>query len=268
MTRRRSCRRARRWCSRWRARRRALALETKLIELRVAGGSLFAALELRDMFPAKFQAVLEDGAAIHLRLQIELWEDRPVWDKLAQPGRRSPSSGWCSIRRRAQVKVADQYGEVSRQPAWQEPLALRHRSRAAPTALSDGARYYVRALATLGTIAEKESAPASNAVFGDDDSAVSIAAMGKMLFRAVLQVNEYLQSVSSEIALARDDRPRAQGRREASVSGRQRQGSPPMSPMPGRIFTDVLADADRLVLLLQAGTGSDIRRPCDRHGPR
>jgi hypothetical protein len=93
--------------------------------------------------------------------------------------------------------VADQYGEVSRQPAWQEPLALRIDLGRAER-LADGARYYVRALATLGTIAEKESAKASAVVFGDDDSSVSLASMGKMLFHAVLQVNEYLQSVSSE----------------------------------------------------------------------
>jgi hypothetical protein len=95
------------------------------------------------------------------------------------------------------VQVADQYGEVSR--------SRRGRSRspcgwisARADALSDGANYYVRVLATLGTIAEKESERASNAVFGDDDSTVSIAGMGKMLFHAVLQVNDYLQSVSAE----------------------------------------------------------------------
>jgi hypothetical protein len=175
----------------------ALALDTKLIELRVAGGSLFASLELREMFPAKFQAVLQDGAAIHLRLQLELWEDRPVWDKLAHPTVVSvfrivlePQGGI--------VKVADKYGEVSRQPTWQEPVTLRMDLGRADH-LRDGTRYYIRVLATLGTIAEKESAAASSVVFGDDDSAVSIAAMGKMLFHAVLQVNEYLQSVSSEM---------------------------------------------------------------------
>jgi hypothetical protein len=174
----------------------AFALETKLIELRVAGGSLFAALELRDLFPAKFQAVLEDGAAIHLRLQLELWEDRPVWDKLATPSVVSVFRMVLDPQTRA-VRVADQYGEVSRQPAWQEPLSLRVDLGRAES-LADGARYYVRALATLGTIAEKESTAASNVVFGDDDTAVSIAAMGKILFRAVLTVNEYLQSVSSD----------------------------------------------------------------------
>jgi hypothetical protein len=173
-----------------------LALETRLIELRVAGGSLFAALELRDLFPAKFQALLQDGAAIHLRLQIELWEDRTVWDKLAQPAVVSGFRMVLDPQTRV-VKVADQYGEVSRQPAWQEPLALRIDLGRAER-LADGARYYVRALATLGTIAEKESAKASAVVFGDDDSSVSLASMGKMLFHAVLQVNEYLQSVSSE----------------------------------------------------------------------
>jgi hypothetical protein len=174
----------------------AFALEAKLIEIRVAGGSLFAALELRELFPVKFQEILQDGAAIHLRLQLELWEDRPVWDKLANPAVVSVFRMVLDPQTRA-VRVADQYGEVSRQPAWQEPLSLRI-DLGRPDGLSDGARYYIRALATLGTIAEKQSTAASNVVFGDDDSSVSIAAMGKMLFRAVLTVNEYLQSVSTD----------------------------------------------------------------------
>lgn len=174
----------------------AAALETRLIEIRAVGGSLFAALEMRDLFPAKFQTILENGAAIHLRLQLELWEDRAVWDKLATPAVVSVFRMVLDPQTRA-VRVADQYGEVSRQPAWQEPLSLRI-ELGRPDSLSDGARYYIRALATLGTIAEKESAAAGNAVFGDDDSAVSMAAMGKMLFRAVLSVNEYLQSVTSD----------------------------------------------------------------------
>jgi hypothetical protein len=172
------------------------ALETKLVELRVAGGNLFAALELREIFPSKFQAILNDGAAIHLRLQLELWEDRPVWDRLANPAIVTVFRMALDPQTRA-VKVADQYGEVSRQPGWQEPLSLRV-DLGRPDKLADDGRYYVRVLGTLGTIAEKESTAAGNVVFGDDDSGVSIAAMGKMLFRAVLSVNEYLQSVSSD----------------------------------------------------------------------
>ena len=175
----------------------AAALETRVLELRVAGGAIRASLEFRDMFPAKFQAVLEEGAAIHLRLQVELWEDRPVWDRLAQPAVVTVFRVALD-RSTRQVTVADSYGEVSRQPAWQEPLTLRPDLGRADS-LSDTARYYVRVLTTLGTIAEKQTERASSTVFGDDDSAVSIAAMGKILFHAVLQVNDYLQSVSSEV---------------------------------------------------------------------
>jgi len=174
----------------------AAALETRIVEMRVAGGSLFAALEVKDLFPEKFQGVLESGSAIHLRLQIELWEDRPVWDKLAQPATVSVFRIVLDRTTRS-VKVADRYGEVSSTPAWQEPLSLRvDLGRAA--SLGDSTHYYVRALVTLGTIAEKESTTAGNVVFGDDDSSVSLAAMGKVLFHAVLQVNEYLQSVSTD----------------------------------------------------------------------
>lgn len=175
----------------------AAALDARLTEMRIAGGSIRASLEIREMFPAKFQAILEEGGAIHLRLQIELWEDRPVWDKLAQPSVITifrivldPST--------RQVTVADRYGEVGRQPAWQEPLILMTNLGRAD-ALSDTAQYYVRGLITLGTIAEKDTAKTTNAVFGEDESSVSIASMGKILFHAVLQVNDYLQSVSSEV---------------------------------------------------------------------
>lgn len=177
--------------------RPAAALDARITEIRMAGGSLFAALELRDLFPDKFRQLLEGRAALHLRLQIELWEDRPVWDKLAHPATVSVFRMVLDPGTRI-VHVADQYGEVSAMAAWQEPLTLRL-DLGRSDALSDATQYYVRAMATLGTIADKESTTASNAVFGDDDSSLSIAGMGKMLFHAVLQANEYLQSVSAEI---------------------------------------------------------------------
>ena len=120
-----------------------------------------------------------------------------MWDKLAHPATVSVFRMVLDPDTRV-VRVADRYGEVSAMPAWQEPLVLRLDLGRADS-LSDGTQYYVRAMATLGTIAEKESTTASNAVFGDDDSSLSIAGMGKMLFHAVLQVNEYLQSVSAEV---------------------------------------------------------------------
>jgi hypothetical protein len=175
----------------------ASALETRLTELRVAGGSVRASFEMKDMFPAKFQSVLEQGAAIYLRMQVELWEDRVVWDKLAQPAVITVFRIVLDPATR-EVRIADKYGEVSRQPAWQEPVTLWHDLGRAD-ALSDGAKYYIRALATLGTNADAQTAQASKVVFGDDDSTVSLAAMGKILFQAVLQANDFLQSATSEI---------------------------------------------------------------------
>jgi hypothetical protein len=173
----------------------AAALGTRVVEVRVAGGSLRASIEIREMFPEKFQTVLEQRGAIYLRLQIELWEDRPVWDKLAQPAIVTVFRVMLDPASR-QVSVADRYGEVSRQPAWQEPLTLRLDLGRADI-LSDNAHYYVRTLATVGTIAERESEGAGDAVFGPDEG-ITLGSMGRMLFRAVLQVNDYLQSVSAD----------------------------------------------------------------------
>ena len=95
-----------------------------------------------------------------------------------------------------QVSVSDQYGEISRQPAWQEPLTLRLDIGRAES-VNEGNKYYLRTLATLGTIAEKEATQAEE-VFGGGDGSVSLGSMGRMLFHAVLQVNDYLQSISAE----------------------------------------------------------------------
>jgi hypothetical protein len=173
-----------------------LALEARVMELRVAGAHLRASLEIKEMFPEKFRTVLEQRGAIHLRLQVELWQHRPVWDKQPQPTVLAvfrivldPTT--------QMVLVADQYGEVSRQPAWQEPLIVRL-DLGRGDSLSDSAKYYVRTQATLGTIAEREATQAADAVFGPDEGSVTLGSMGRVLFHAVLQVNDYLQSVSTE----------------------------------------------------------------------
>jgi hypothetical protein len=173
----------------------ATALEARLTEVRLAGGTLRAALEIRDMFPAKFQSILTQGGALHLRLQLELWEDRSIWDRLAQPALVTVFRIILDPSTR-QVSVSDQYGEISRQPAWQEPLTVRLDIGRAE-AVDEGNKYYLRTLATLGTIAEKEATEAGE-VFGGDDGSVSLGSMGRMLFHAVLQVNDYLQSISAD----------------------------------------------------------------------
>ena len=190
----------------------AAALDVRVVEVRIAGGGLRAALEIRDMFPAKFQSILTQGGALHLRLQLELWEDRALWDHLAQPALVTVFRIILDPSTR-QVSVSDQYGEVSRQPAWQEPLTVRLDVGRAES-VDEGSKYYLRTLATLGTIAEKEATEAGEAVFGGDDGSVSLGSMGRMLFHAVLQVNDYLQSISA------DSRTRALTGREFKVGVR------------------------------------------------
>jgi hypothetical protein len=174
----------------------AAALQARITELRVAGGVVRASLEIRDLFPDKFRDVLERGGAIHLRLQLELWEDRAIWDKLAVPALVSVFRLILDPSTR-QISVADRYGEAVRLPAWQEPLTLRLDLGRAD-ALSGGTRYYVRTQGTLGTIAEREATDAGDAVFGRDEGGVTIGAVGRLLFHTVLQVTDYLQSVSSD----------------------------------------------------------------------
>ncbi len=186
----------------------AAALEARVTEVRLAGGTLRAALEIRDMFPTKFQSILTQGGALHLRLQLELWEDRSIWDRLTQPALVTVFRIILDPSTR-QVSVSDQYGEISRQPAWQEPLTVRLDIGRAE-AVDEGNEYYLRTLATLGTIAEKEATEAGE-VFGGDDGSVSLGSMGRMLFHAVLQVNDYLQSISAE------SRTRTVGGREFKV---------------------------------------------------
>lgn len=174
----------------------AAALDARVTEVRMAGGTLRAALEIREMFPVKFQSILTQGGALHLRLQLELWEDRAIWDRLAQPALITVFRIILDPSTR-HVSVSDQYGEISRQPAWQEPLTVRLDVGRAESVGEDN-KYYLRTLATLGTIAEKEATQAGEAVFGGDDGSVSLGSIGRMLFHAVLQVNDYLQSVSAE----------------------------------------------------------------------
>ena len=148
------------------------------------------------MFPEKFQALLEQRGAIHLRLQIELWQHRPVWDKQPQPAIVTVFRIILDPVTRL-VRVADRTARSVASPRGRSRWRCASTSAEA-TCCRTLARYYVRTQATLGTIAERESTKAADAVFGDDEGSVTLGSMGRLLFHAVLQVNDYLQSVSAE----------------------------------------------------------------------
>jgi hypothetical protein len=58
-------------------------------------------------------------------------------------------------------------------------------------------------VASIGTIAERDIEDTGAAVFGRDDGSISLGTVGRIVFSAVLQATDYLQSVSTE---ARSDR--------------------------------------------------------------
>ena len=175
---------------------RAADMDVQLGEMRAVGPSIRASIDLREVFTEKFRSILQSGGRLHLRVQAELWEDRPMWDKLVRP---AIVSVFRIIRDpQSQLVVSDSVGVVTTVPWTATTLSLR--VEVAPSeAVDDNRKYYLRLVATVGTIAEKEIEGTGDAVFGRGESAVSVARVGKVIFNTVLQISDYLQSLSAEL---------------------------------------------------------------------
>jgi len=63
----------------------AAALEVQVKDLRAPSSVVTTTIELRDVLPDRFKKTLDGGGTLHLRVQAELWESRPVWDRLVYP---------------------------------------------------------------------------------------------------------------------------------------------------------------------------------------
>jgi hypothetical protein len=180
---------------------RSYALEARILEIRLVGRTVLASIDLADVLPDKLRQTLEAGGALHVRIQAELWEDRPVWDQLVRPALvtvfrivRDPTT--------THLVVSDAVGQILSAARLPNPLSLRV-TVAPADSLSDEGRYYLRMHATVGTIGEREIEDTGAAVFGQDDGAVSLGRVGKLIFNTVLQANAYLQSVSDETRSSR-----------------------------------------------------------------
>ena len=173
----------------------AAALEVQVKEVRGAGPVVTTTIELRDVLPDRFKKTLESGDTLHLRLQAELWESRPVWDRLVYPAivrvfrfRRASPSGLTIID---PAGTTTSYAAAPREMPVVVELGDAVRLNAAE-------RYYVHAVATIGTLAERDVDEAGDAVFGTEAEANRLGSLAKMVFRTVLQVSDYLQSVTAE----------------------------------------------------------------------
>jgi hypothetical protein len=173
----------------------AAPLEVQVKAVRGPASAITASIELRDLVPDRFRKTLDDGGVLHMRVQAELWESRSVWDRLVYPAivrvfrfRRAPNNG---------LSITDPSGAATTYPATTHALPvmldLGESSRVTPAE-----RYYVHVIATLGTLAEREVDEVGDAVFGRPSETNGLGSLGRFMFRTVLQVNDYLQSVSAE----------------------------------------------------------------------
>jgi hypothetical protein len=175
---------------------RAAALDVHVTDVFAPGAAVQTTIELHDIVPDRFRKMVDQGNDLHLRVQAELWESRPVWDRLVYPAivrvfrlGRAPSS--------RDISITDQNGGAKTFPSMPDRLPvvldLGDRGR-----LGLAERYYVHVVATLGTIAEREVDEIGDAVFGGDAEAGGLGALGRLVFKTALKVSDYLQSVSAE----------------------------------------------------------------------
>lgn len=172
----------------------ARPLDVQVKNIRTPAAAVTATVELRDVLPDRFRKLVEDGGVLHLRVQTELWESRPVWDRLVYPAivrvfrlGRAPAA--------RTISMTDTSGAASTPMVDPLPLTVDLGNRDRVTASE---RYYVHVVATLGTLADQEVDAVGDAVFGRASETNGLGSLGRLVFRTVLQVSDYLQSVTAE----------------------------------------------------------------------
>src|SRR5512140_648631 len=63
----------------------ASAMDARVRSVHAGSDIVVTAVEISNVVPKSLNRVVEEGNALRLRLQAELWESRPVWDRLVYP---------------------------------------------------------------------------------------------------------------------------------------------------------------------------------------
>lgn len=176
----------------------AAALDIQVKDLRAAGqndATVRTTLDVRGVVPDRFKRIIDNGNVLHLRVQAELWETRPVWDRLVYPA----ATRIFRIGRASRgVTIADSAGPATTYPDVPEALSvsvdLGDRGR-----VTAAEKYYLHVIATVGTIADREADEAGDAVFGKEADANGLSSFGRLLFRTAVKVSDYMQSVTTEL---------------------------------------------------------------------
>jgi len=171
------------------------AFDVQVKDVHAQAQTVRATIEIRDVVPDRFKRVLDDGGPLHLRVEAELWESRPVWDQLVYPA----IIRIFRVAQRAATRdiAVDDANGTTAYPAVPNPMAIQLDLGGRGRIVNDG-RYYLRVIATLGTVAERDVDDAEDAVFGRASDPNSLGGLGRMLFRTAMKVGDYLQSVSAE----------------------------------------------------------------------
>jgi len=169
----------------------------KVAEMRATSGRVQAAIELGDAFGTAQRAALERGGTLHVRIEAGVWEDRPIFDRAVEAPRvatfrvvRQPNG--------AAIAVVDRQGGVATYKPYPDRLTLAV-DVCTIDKLEKDAKYYLDAAVTIGSLGEDELDEANEAVFGRDDDPAGLKRVGKFLLNSVLQVKDYVGSVSTQI---------------------------------------------------------------------
>jgi hypothetical protein len=174
----------------------ASALEARITALHVAGARLWTSIELRDLLRDRFLTLVRDGRAVFVELQADLWEDRRVFDRLVFT---SPPATYRVDRALtgSGIVVTDQHGGATGHPDAAAPVVLRVDVGPADR-VEDVRSYYVHALVTAASVDERDIEQAGQAIFGSDETARGMTAIGRFVFRTLLRMGRYLERASAE----------------------------------------------------------------------
>jgi hypothetical protein len=181
--------------------RAVLALEARVTEMRVTGTRLWAAIEVRDLLRDRFLELVRSGKAVFVQLEADLWEDRRVFDRMVlttPPAtyRIDPDVDTGG------VILLDQYGGTSRQLDVRQPISLRVELGSADR-VADDQTYYLHTLVTAATVDERDIDQAGATIFGTEESARGLAALGRFVFRTLLRMGKYFESAQAEVTSRR-----------------------------------------------------------------
>src|SRR5438132_211119 len=180
----------------WHAAAAAAALDVQVKDVQTPASAVRTTIELHDLIPERFKKMMDDGRVLHLRVQAELWESRPIWDRLVYPAIvRVFRVGQAATGH--DVAITDPDGTSRTYPSVPStmPVVVDLGDRARLTLRE---KYYVHVIATLGTLAEREADEVGDAVFGGEGDAGGLAALGRIVVKSAMKVSDYLQSVSAE----------------------------------------------------------------------